>query len=108
MTKTYTRHTSHAAQVLGHQVAAGRRRRRWTIDALANRANVSAPTVRKVEKGDPSVALGTAFDLAVLVGVPLFAEDAAGLAGLAGRLEDRIAVLPRRVDVDDSGLDDDF
>ena len=33
--------------------------------------------MRKVERGDPSVALGTAFEAATLVGVPLFHHDAA-------------------------------
>lgn len=48
-----------AARLLGRQVAAARRRRRWTAARLAEQANISPVTLRKVERGDPGVALGT-------------------------------------------------
>lgn len=98
-----------AARLLGAQVTAARRHRRWTSARLALQANVSEPTLRKVERGDPTVSLGTALEVAVLVGVPLFSVDAAQLTDLTSRLEDRIALLPSRVTpVTDEGLDDDF
>ncbi|MGI8936696.1 MAG: helix-turn-helix domain-containing protein [Iamia sp.] len=98
-----------AARALGAQVTAARRRRRWTAARVAEQANISVPTLRKVERGDPTVRLGTAFEVAVLVGVPLFGVDAAGLGALADRLEDRVAVLPARgAPVHDRDLDDDF
>lgn len=98
-----------AARLLGAQVTAARRRRRWTTTRLALQANISEPTLRKVERGNPTVSLGTALEVAVLVGVPLFNVDAAQLSDLTGRLEDRIALLPARVTpVTDEGLDDDF
>lgn len=108
MVKTYMAHTQDAAAVLGAQIAAGRRARQWTLQMLAKRANVSEPTVRKAERGDPSVALGTALELAVLVGVPLFGTDAAGAGALRDRIEARIALLPGRVDLAEDDLDDDF
>jgi transcriptional regulator with XRE-family HTH domain len=90
-------------------VSAARRRRRWTAARLAEQAGISEPTLRKVERGDPTVAIGTVFDVAVLVGVPLFGLDATRLAELADRVEDRVALLPARiVPIDDQGLDDDF
>lgn len=98
-----------AARLLGAQVAAARRRRRWPATRVAEQANISVTTLRKVERGDPSVALGTMLEVAVLVGVPLFGVQADDLADLAGRVEDRLALLPRRVTpIGDEGLDDDF
>lgn len=98
-----------AARVLGAQIGSARRRRRWTAARLAEQAGVSEPTLRKIERGDPSVALGTALEVAVLVGVPLFSVDAAGLGDLADRIEDRLALLPARViPIDDDDLDDAF
>lgn len=95
-----------AARALGAQVAAARRRRRWTVGRLAEQAHISVPTLRKVERGDPSVALGTALEVATLVGIPLFGGD---VDDLADRLEDRVALLPGRiVPIDDDGLDDAF
>ena len=49
-----------------------RRERRWTLAELAERVGVSVVTIRKVERGDPTVALGTAFEAAVIAGVVLF------------------------------------
>lgn len=95
-----------AARILGAQIAAARRRRRWTTARLAEQVNVSLPTLRKVERGDPTVALGTVLDAAVAVGVPLFGGD---VDRLADHIEDRVALLPDRVTpIGDEGLDDDF
>jgi len=95
-----------AARILGAQIAIGRRRRRWTAARLAKQLNVSLPTLRKVERGDPTVALGTMLDAAVAVGVPLFGGE---IDRLADHLEDRLALLPDRVTpIGDEGLDDDF
>jgi DNA-binding XRE family transcriptional regulator len=89
--------TLEAAKLLGASVRVGRRRRRWTVAELAERAGVSETTMLKVERGDPGVRLGTAFEAAALVGAPLFAEDGSRRALEAARLEDRLAVLPQRV-----------
>ena len=64
---------------------------------LAERAGISAPTLLKVEHGDPSVSLGTALDLAVLTGVPLFFEDRDRLASEARQARERSVLLAQRV-----------
>ena len=69
--------------------------RGWTVDHLAERAGVSDKTVRKVEHGDPGVALGTALDCATLVGVALFYDDERRLATEAQR--GRAPLIRRRV-----------
>lgn len=69
--RTLTPSARLAAQRLGMAVRAGRRARRWTQAQLAERVGVSVVTIGKVERGDPSVALGTAYEAAALVGVDL-------------------------------------
>ncbi len=109
MSKAFTTQTRHAAAALGAQVSAARRSRRWSAARLAEQAGISAHTLRKVERGDPTVALGTAFDVAVLVGVPLFTPSPSELSILADNLADRAALLGERVvPISDEGLDDDF
>lgn len=54
---------------LGLRVRAGRQRRRWTVVQLADKLGVSERTVRKLEKGNASVALGTALAACVLLDV---------------------------------------
>ena len=93
--------------LLGRQVRLGRRERRWTVKDLAERVGVTEVTLRKVERGDPSVALGTAFEAATLVGVALFHEDPERRALEAGRVADRLALLPSAIRPR-ATIDDDF
>lgn len=99
--------TLQAARLLGERVRLGRRERRWTLQELSERVGVSVPTMRKVERGDPSVGLGVAFEAATLTGVPLFHPDPSRLSLEAARVEDRLAVLPRLVRKP-AEVDDDF
>ncbi|MDE0499678.1 MAG: helix-turn-helix transcriptional regulator [Acidimicrobiaceae bacterium] len=92
-----SRSTVEAARLLGQSIALARRERRWTVAELAERVGSSETTMRKVERGDPSVALGTVFEAAALVGVPLFSDDATTLARESELVEARLAVLPQRV-----------
>ncbi|HEY3766269.1 MAG TPA: helix-turn-helix transcriptional regulator [Gaiellales bacterium] len=102
---TFSRATREALQLLGTRVAVARRERRMTATELAQRAGVSPVTIRKVERGDPTVGLGVAFEVAALVGVPLFDESAERRSLDLDRAGDRLAVLPKRVrprEVDDA------
>ena len=47
----------HAIQALGENISVARRRRRQTQADVAARMMVSLPTVRRMEKGDPSVSI---------------------------------------------------
>jgi transcriptional regulator with XRE-family HTH domain len=48
-----------ALAIAGEAIRLARRRRRQTASDLAMRLGVSLPTFRKLERGDPSVSLGT-------------------------------------------------
>jgi transcriptional regulator with XRE-family HTH domain len=82
--------------------------RRWSVRDLAERAGISTGTLMKVEHGDPSVSLRTAFDVATLVGVPLYYEDRTRLGAELTRNRDRVALLPQRVREREADLDDGF
>jgi transcriptional regulator with XRE-family HTH domain len=102
----YSPRTIEAAELLGTQIRIGRLERRWTVQELAKRVGVSVVTLRKIERGDPSVGLGVAFEAATLTGVPLFDEDRSRLSAELRRSADRLAVLPSRArkprEVDDA------
>lgn len=95
--RTYSPYTLEALQLLGEQIRLGRRGRRWTQAELAERSGISVRTLNRVEHGDPRVSLGTAFELAALVGVPLFQPDRERLSMDLERTRARSAVLPQRV-----------
>lgn len=94
--RTFSPLTRDAARVLGQQVRTERLKKRWTVKDLAERAGVSKPTITKLERGDLSVSLGTAFEAAVLVGVPIFAESREGLSRIEKETQLGLAVLPER------------
>jgi len=94
---THSRATLEATRLLGLEIARARRARRWTAADLAERAGISVITLRKVERGDPTVALGTAFEVATLLGIPLFGASREELSALTTRGRERLALLPARV-----------
>ncbi|HEU4658659.1 MAG TPA: helix-turn-helix transcriptional regulator [Capillimicrobium sp.] len=95
--RTYSPYAREAAQLLGEEIRAARRERRWSQRELAERAGITAETVSKVERGDLSVGLGTAFEMAALTGVPLFHDDRSRLTLDLDRARARSALLPQRV-----------
>jgi transcriptional regulator with XRE-family HTH domain len=98
--------TRDAVRVLGQLVASQRRLQRRTAADLAERAGISRDTLYRVERGDPTVAVGTVLELLVLLGVPLFGRDAPGLAQEVARGRQLLALLPERVRTTEP--DDDF
>ncbi|MCB9010829.1 MAG: helix-turn-helix transcriptional regulator [Actinobacteria bacterium] len=106
MPRSYSPVTREAIRLLGGQVALARRERRMGVRELAERAGTSPPTVRKIERGDPQVTIGIAFEVAAVVGVVLFDPDPDARAAEARRVDDHLALLPRRVRA--RRVDDDF
>jgi len=64
--------TQDTLKVFGDTIRAARLQRNMTISELAERLGVSHVTVRKVERGDPTVAIGTMFEAAHILRVPLY------------------------------------
>ena len=55
---------------LGANLRLARKRRRMSIEALAERLMVSPPTLRKLERGDPTVSLGVLAAALWTLGLP--------------------------------------
>ncbi|MFE3545409.1 helix-turn-helix transcriptional regulator [Nocardia sp. NPDC059177] len=87
-----------ALVVLGQLVRQARATRGWTAEELARRADVSPATISKIEAGAAGTAVGTVFNVADLVGVPIFGiGDRAELARRRRLGEETLALLPARV-----------
>lgn len=89
-------------------VAAGRRERGWTATELAERLGVSAQTLRRLERGSPTVAVGLVFEAALLCGVELFSTPSDQLDRLARDAQTRAALVPARLRPTPVSIDDDF
>jgi transcriptional regulator with XRE-family HTH domain len=98
--------TTEALRLLASSIRTHRLRRGWSIKELARRVGVSHPTIIKVERADPTVAVGTVLEAATLVGVPLFDADPVVRVRHQERLTAELKLLPRaarttRIDADD-------
>lgn len=106
--RAYARYTSESLALLGKFIQHGRRRRGMSEKELAERLGVARSTVQRIEGGEPNVGIGMAFEAAALVGVKLFNSDESGITALSGRMDDRIAVLPKRAHKAGGKVVDDF
>lgn len=95
--RAFSPYTSTAAKLLGAEIAVGRRQRGWSAEELAERLGATRVTLGKIERGDPSVGLGLAFEAAALVGVPLFRDDPGSLTTELAETREKLALLPDRV-----------
>ena len=102
--------TLQALQLLGGLIEEGRLRKGWSRDMLAERVGVGAITIRRLIRGEPGVAIGTYFEAATLVDVPLFELDSPlGVEQALSRQQGLLKLLPKRIrGADDEPLDDDF
>jgi ABC-type Fe3+-siderophore transport system permease subunit len=76
---------------------------------LAERIGVGAITLRRVVRSEPGVAIGTYFEAAALLDIPLFGQDSARALGQElARQRELLALLPARIRRGEDPLDDDF
>ncbi len=102
-----SRYAEHALKLMADTIRTARMEQRISQADLAVRAGISRSLLVRVERGEPGCAIGTVFELAAILKVPLFGLDERELTIEANRVADRLALLPsaihsRRVAVDDS------
>lgn len=79
---------------LGQRLRDARLRRRFSMDTVCARADISRPTLCKVEQGDPSVALGAYLQVLRVLGLVSDLSFLAKEDSLGRQLQDE--ELPRR------------
>jgi len=95
--KPITRLAEEALELLAMRIRLHRRRLRMTQQELADRLGVTRRTVRQIEKGAPSVAIGRVLEAAALTGVDLFVPEATTLAPQIDHARNQLALLPTSV-----------
>lgn len=80
----------------GERLRLARLRRRLTAVIVAERANISRPTLAKAERGDPSVTLGTYLRILAIYGLESDLSIVAGDDVLGRRLQDMALPAPRK------------
>ena len=108
ITRAYSRLTREALALLGKQIRLARKQCRMSEADLAARVGIARSTLQLIEKGDPKVEIGLAFEAAVITGVGLFAPETSTLAPELTRLDDKLALLPRSIRRPRREVKDDF
>lgn len=107
--RSYSRSVKEAAILLGKYIQLGRKERGLTEMDLAARAGISRATLQKMEQGNLKCELGLFFEVATLVGIPLFdLESSNRLASYVDRVNDKLAVLPKSIHKKKMAVEDDF
>jgi transcriptional regulator with XRE-family HTH domain len=107
--RAYSRYGQDAAVLLGRLIRAARIARKLTVAGVAERAGISRGLVQRIEKGDPGCAIGAAFEVAAIAGVPLFdAGNAVSLSQQLATNEQMLTLLPKRARAPTTAVKDDF
>ncbi|GEM_PF-1326176 len=85
--------TTEVLATLGETIKAARLRREWSIRNVAERVGASPTTISKIERGDPSVAVGTVIETARIVGIDLYGGNVRGARSANAEL---LSLLPQR------------
>ena len=96
-----SKYTRNSLQTLGGLVKAARYARGFSQLMLANRLGVTRQTIMAIEKGCPTVSIGTLFEAAYLLNTPLFLKD-------NNALPQWQSLLPKRVGRKKQKISDDF
>jgi transcriptional regulator with XRE-family HTH domain len=103
-----SRYAISAAALLGDLIRKARVTRKMKAVEVADRAGISRGLLRRIETGDPGCTIGTVFEVASVVGVPLFDADQSTLATTLEANREVMTLIPKSVRSPRSEADDDF
>lgn len=106
--RTYSPVTLSALQIFSQLIQVKRKERGLTQQGLAERAGVSRSLVQRVESADARCEIGVVFEMAQLLGIPLFQAPADNHSKLIANLQEKLALLPARVVVPKQEVSNDF
>lgn len=106
--RAYSRHTKEAVALLGTLIHNARIGRNMTVADVAERAGISRGLMSRIEKGDPGCAIGSAFEVASLLGVSLFESEPTTLTKHLASEREKLRLLPKAVRPTKTDVDDDF
>lgn len=97
-----------AIALLSSLIREARLEKKITAQELAERAGVSRGLIQRIEKADASCAVGTVFEVASLLGIPLFDSDVHALTEKRKSTQKALALMPKTVRKPTREADDDF
>ena len=107
-TRPYSRYGLEAAELLGLLIHNARIERGLTVAEAAERAGLSRGLVHRVEKGEMGCSMGAFFELAAILGVPLFEAEPSSLTRHLASAQSKLTLLPKKVRKSIKAVKDDF
>lgn len=98
----------HALKVLGKLIRVARIKHNHSQSNLAIRLHVTRQTIINIEKGSPHVAIGTIFEAAYILGIPLLSGESASLSQWESVLTNFSGLLPKKTRSLKRKTDNDF
>ena len=108
--RTYSAYSLDAMHLLGKAIRAERKSKNMSEKSLADRAGTSREFIRRVEQGDMACGIGVVFEIAHIVGIPLFGAEpnTNQLAQHIAEVEGKLTLLPKTIHKKTKVIDDDF
>ena len=106
--RTYSRQNLDALELLAQMIRVGRMDRNMSAQEMSDRAGISRTFLRRIEKGDPTCAIGSVFEVALIAGVSLFEAELSRLQTQRSALSDKLSLLPQRARKSKRVIHDDF
>lgn len=103
-----SRFSQQALKTLGSLIKIARQNQGASQATLAERLVVTRQTVIAIEKGDPKVAIGTVFECAHILGIPLFSDNPLQLSQWQATLNTFSGILPKKARTKKPKVSDEF
>lgn len=100
--------TQKRIEIMGNMIKLARLEKKISQKELGERIGVSRPTISAIEKGQENVAIGSVFEAAYIVGLPLMADDSLQIESSSQAIAKMLKILPTRGRGKKVELDDDF
>ena len=106
--RVYSKYAQDAAFLIGQQIKLARKNKKWSSANLAERAGITRETLQRIENGDMRTSIGLVFEVAAIIGVPLFTEDKQLFSNNLELIQSKIELLPQRIRIQKKVVDDNF
>lgn len=103
-----SRYATEATTLLGGLLRKARIDGKLKTTDVAERAGISRGLLRRIEAGDPGCAIGATFEVAAVVGLPLFNADPTTMSRHVDSNREIMALIPKSVRSSQLEVDDDF
>lgn len=106
--RTYSQYTQLACALLSSLISVARKEKNMTVQELSDRTGLSRGMIQRIEKGNLKCEIGAVFEVAAILGVPLFEAKQSRLTQHLHQVQEKLILLPQSVRPSKRETYDDF